>query len=158
MDRIWKEALQEGAVTGSVAAVVSAAALAFAGRRDAGSAAAPINAEGHWLWGDDALRADAASAKYTLSGYATHHLSNIFWATLYARLRGPRSRPRSLPRALAGGVATSAAAALIDYTLVPKRFTPGFENPLSPSSMVMVFGAIAAGLAAGALLLGRRPG
>jgi hypothetical protein len=155
MDRLWKQALQEGAVAGSVAAVVSAVALVVAGRRDAGSAAAAINAEGHWLWGDAALRADGASAKYTLSGYVTHHLSNVFWATLYARVWGHRPEAKAWPQALAGGIATSAAAALIDYSVVPRRLTPGFENRLSAPSMVGEFGAIAVGLTLGALVLGR---
>ena len=68
-------------------------------------------------------------------------------------MRGARKSPRTLPEALVGGLATSAAAAATDYTLVPKRLTPGFEHRLSRGSMVGVFAAIAGGIALGAMLL-----
>ena len=43
-------------MAGSCASVLSAAVLALAGQREAGSAAAPINAVSHWYWGDRAFR------------------------------------------------------------------------------------------------------
>ena len=85
--------------------------------------------------------------RHTLTGIVTHQLSTVFWATLYALVRGRRNAVRSVPQALLGGIATSAAAAAIDYTLVPRRLSPGFENRLSRSSMVGVFAAIAGGIA-----------
>lgn len=152
----WKQALREGAVTGTVACALSLAVMAAAGRRDAGSAAAPVNAVSHWLWGEDALREDHATVRHTLVGYLTHHLSAIFWAVLYARLWGHRPQAKSLPQAVAGGVATTAIASAIDYGLVPRRLQPGFEQRLSTPSTVAAFGAIAIGLALGALLLRER--
>ncbi len=81
----WKQALREGVVTGTVACVLSVAVLALAGRREAGSAVAPVNAVSHWLWGEDALHENHATVRHTLLGYLTHHLAAIFWAVLYAR-------------------------------------------------------------------------
>lgn len=147
----WSRALREGLAGGSLASLLSTGILAWAGRRAAGSAAAPVNAVSHWLWGDEALHENRATLRHTAVGYLTHHLSAVFWATLYARLRG--DPPRTLPEALAGGAATSAIAATIDYTLVPKRLTPGFEHRLSPMPMVATFAALATGIALGALLL-----
>ncbi|HVE52190.1 MAG TPA: hypothetical protein VNB23_02275 [Ramlibacter sp.] len=151
----WKDTLREGAVSGTLAGLLSAAVLLASGRRENGSAVAPVNAESHWLWGDESLRVDRATVRHTLAGFVTHQLSTVLWATLYALVRG-RRKPVDLPGALLGGIATSAAAAAIDYTLVPKRFTPGFENRLSTGSMVAVFGAIAAGVALGSLLMRER--
>ena len=149
----WRQALREGLVCGSLAALLSTATMAALARRAGGSAVAPLNAVSHWLWGDAALREDRASWATTGTAYVTHHLSAVFWATLYARLHGHRPEAKRWPQAVAGGLATSAAAAAIDYTLVPKRLTPGFENRLATRDTVAVFGSLAAGLALGALLL-----
>jgi len=48
----WKTALREGAVAGTVATFLSTALLAAIGQRENASAAAPVNAVSHWLWGD----------------------------------------------------------------------------------------------------------
>ena len=149
----WTRVLREGIVSGTAAGLLSAAVLAITGKRDAGSSVAAINAESHWLWGDESLREDRATLKHTLAGIVTHQLSTVFWATLHALLRPRQASMRSIPQAVVGGLATSVAAAAIDYTLVPKRVTPGFEHRLSKPSMVAVFAAIAAGVALGTLLV-----
>jgi hypothetical protein len=151
----WTLTLREGVVSGTLAGLASAVALAIAGQRDTGSPYAAINAESHWLWGDESLREDRPTLKHTLAGIVTHQLSTVFWATLYALVRGERRAVHRVPEALIGGIATSAAAAAIDYTLVPKRLTPGFEHRLSRGSMVGVFAAIAGGIVIGTLLQGR---
>lgn len=150
---LWKTAVREGAVAGTVASVLSTAVLATAGARQAGSAVAPTNAVSHWLWGEESLHAQRPSLRHTLTGYVTHHLASIFWATLYSRLYGHRENAKTVPQAVAGGIATSAVACLVDYQLVPKRLTPGFEHRLSTAAMVATFGALAAGFALGSLLV-----
>jgi hypothetical protein len=152
----WNRTLREGLVSGTLAGLFSAAMLLVGGKRDAGSALAPVNAESHWLWGDESLRADRPTWRHTLTGMVTHQLSTVFWATLYALVRGTRRAPRRLPEAVLGGLATSVAAAAIDYTLVPRRLSPGFEHRLSRGSMVAVFAAIAGGIALGSWLLRER--
>ena len=149
----WKKTLREGLVSGTLAGVFSAVALLVTGKRETGSAVAPVTAESHWLWGDESLQEDRATWRHTLTGIVTHQLSTVFWATLYALVRGKRQAVRNIPEALLGGIATSAAAAAIDYTLMPRRLTPGFEHRLSTPAMVGVFAALAGGIALGALLL-----
>jgi hypothetical protein len=145
--------LREAIVSGTLAGLFSAAVLAITGKRETGSPVAAINAESHWLWGDESLREDRLTLRHTLAGIVTHQLSTVFWATLFALVRSDRKAVHRVPEAILGGIATSAAAAAIDYTLVPKRLTPGFEHRLSNGSMVGVFAAIAAGLAVGTLLM-----
>lgn len=149
----WQATVKEGLVSGTLAGLFSAAVLLVSGKRETGSAVAPVNAESHWLWGDESLREDRATLRHTLTGIVTHQLSTVFWATLYALVRGDRKVVDTVPKALLGGIATSAAAAAIDYTLVPKRLSPGFENRISTGAMVAVFAAIAAGIALGSVLL-----
>ena len=149
----WQKTLREGFVSGTLAGLLSAGVLLFTGKRETGSAVAPVNAESHWLWGDESLREDRLTLRHTFTGLVTHQLSTVFWATLYALVRGRKNAVRTVPQALLGGIATSAVAAAFDYTLLPKRLTPGFEKRLSTGSMVAVFAAIAGGIAMGSLLL-----
>jgi hypothetical protein len=151
----WKIALREGAVAGTVASLFSTAVLATLGSRQAGSAVAPTNAVSHWLWGDESLQAQGPSLRHTLTGYVTHHLASIFWAALYSRVYGHRDEAKEAPNAIAGGIATSATAYVVDYYMVPKRLTPGYEHRISTGGMAATYGALAAGFALGALLLRR---
>lgn len=148
----WNHTLREGLISGTLAGVLSAAVLLVTGKRDTGSAVAAMNAESQWLWGDESLHEDRPTLRHTLTGIVTHQLSTVFWATLYALVRGDRKTVQRLPEAVIGGVVTSAAAAAVDYTLVPKRLRPGFEHRLSTGSMIGVFTAIAGGIAIGTLL------
>lgn len=156
----WTQALREGAVAGSAASLLSTAALAALGPRQAGSVPGPLNAASHWLWGDESLRADEVDLRHTLTGFVTHHLAAVFWASLYSLLHGHRVEAKTPVQAVAGGVATSAVAYAVDYHVVPKRLTPGWEHRMAPRSLAATYGSLAVGFALGALLLGaldRRP-
>jgi hypothetical protein len=151
----WLQALREGAVTGTTGSVLSTLALAVLGRKQAGSAAAPLNAVSHWLWDEEALRVDRPTWRHTLVGYLTQHAASVFWATLYARLFGHSPEAKRLPAAIAGGIATSAVAYVVDYTVTPKRLTPGYEHRLDGRGMFAVYAALAGGFALGAMALQR---
>lgn len=155
MSITWKQALREGIVSGSIASVLSAAYLTWAGRRR-GTPAAPMNAVSHWFFGDRALRADEPSLLYTLSGYLTHHGAAIFWAVLHARYYGARQETKKPLPAAAGAVAASGIACFVDYQLTPKRLTPGFEHRLGKPELFNVYACFAVGLAVGSLLMRRR--
>ncbi|MBI5275660.1 MAG: hypothetical protein HY854_04305 [Burkholderiales bacterium] len=151
----WKLVFREGLVAGSLGSLLSSLVLLACGRRDAGSAVAPVNAVSHWLWGRESLRTDRMDARHTLAGYATHHAASVFWASLHAAAAQGRPATRQAAVAVAGAAATSAIACLVDYRVVPKRLTPGFEHRISPAAMTGVYVALAVGLAAGALLARR---
>lgn len=144
----WNEALREGLVAGTLASILSTAVLAYAGRRETGHAAAPINAVSHWLWHPEALRANEATMRHTGVGLATHQVASVLWATLYAATR--ESLAPGSPPSVAGAVATSAVAAVVDFKMTPQRFTPGFEHRLSTSALVAVYAALALGTYLGA--------
>ena len=142
----WSRSLQRAAISGTVASVLSALTLAALGRLESGAALGPINAVSHWYWGRKAMRQDDASVKYTVPGYLTHHGASIFWADSIERLFDRRSR-RDPPTALATGATVAALAAAVDYTITPKRLTPGYEERLSIPSLVVVYAAFGVGLA-----------
>jgi hypothetical protein len=147
----WLTAGRQALVSGTLASFLSTAALALLGKAQAQSFVAPTNATSHWLWGDDAYNEYRPSLRHTGIGYVTHHASAVFWALLYERWLN-RNQHHSTGSIVRDAALTAGVAALIDYTVTPPRLRPGFEQHLSPLSLVGVFAAFAAGLAAGALL------
>jgi hypothetical protein len=153
--RSWIPTLREGLVAGTFASVLSAAALAAFGRRQAGSAAAPINAVSHWLWGDAALRTDRPTLRHTLVGVVVHEIAAVFWAVLHARAWGQRPEAKRPVPAVVGAAAATGIACFVDYQLTPKRLTPGFEHRLNRPAMAGVYACFALGLALGSIAAGR---
>jgi hypothetical protein len=147
----WEQALREGLVAGSVASLLSTVALALAGHRENGHAAAPVNAISHWFWDRQALRANWPSLRHTLAGYLVHHGASVFWGTLHARAWGCRPQAKQPGPALAGAAAAAAFAYFVDYQLTPQRLTPGFEHRLSSRAMLAVYACFALGLAIGSV-------
>jgi hypothetical protein len=152
----WNRALREGLLAGSVASLLSAAALAVAGRREDGHSAAPVNAIAHWFWGRSAFRENHASLRHTLAGYLVHHSASVFWATLHARAWGARPEAARAGPAAAGAAAAAAVACFVDYRLTPERLTPGFEHRLSSRALLGVYACFALGLALGSMAARRK--
>jgi hypothetical protein len=144
----WDQAARAALLSGSAASLLSSLALAWRGRREVHDAAAPLNGPSQWVWGTQAPYARGFSVRHTVVGYAIHHVASIFWALAYERCRPKAARPAS---AVAAAVAIAATASFVDYRLTPKRLEPGFDKRLSRSSLVLVYAAFAAGLAAATL-------
>jgi hypothetical protein len=151
----WSSSLQRGLVGGAASSIVSTAALALLGRAEGSTAYAPTNAVSHWIWGDEAAEHEGFSLKYTLTGYAIHHVSATFWSVLFEKLAGERLDRKDLRVTLAASAATSAIACFADYQLTPQRLKPGYEKHLSKKSLAGVYAAFAVGLALGAIVLRR---
>lgn len=151
----WKTAAQRGLISGAAASLLSTVALAVLGKTGAGSAFAPTNAVSHWIWGDEAARHDEPSLRYTVPGYAIHHVSATFWAVLYERFLGPRLDRKDPVTTVTGALATSAVACFTDYKLTPQRLEPGYEKRLSKPALAVVYAAFGLGLANGAMLCRR---
>lgn len=136
-------------VTGSVASVVSALALAVMAKAEGKAGVQPTNATSHWLHGDNAAGFHKADFAHTGIGYATHHASAVFWAAQFeAWLQA--NPPRSATALVGRAAGVSALAAAVDYVITPRRLTPGWEHVLSRPSMIGAFASLALGLAAGA--------
>jgi hypothetical protein len=143
------QACSRALVSGTIAALATASAAAFAGRRETGSYAAPLNATSHILWGETAAVRNRATLKYTGTGLLLTHAAAVFWAMLYEKLFGrSAAAPPSPVAALAGAALVSAGAYLTDYHLVPQRLTPGYERRVSGRALAGIFAALAIGLAA----------
>jgi hypothetical protein len=148
---LWARIGLSALVTGTVASVVSAAALALLAKAQGKGALQPVNATSHWLHGDQAGVRRGVDVAHTGVGYGTHHASAVFWALPFEAWLA--TQPNLTPGTLLRDAAVmSAIAAAVDYGAVPKRLTPGWELVLSKRSLLATFGALALGLAAGAAL------
>jgi hypothetical protein len=141
--------------TGSLAGLATTATLALLGRRQAGSSVAPINATSHVLWGDEAGTADAVDVKHTVPGVLINGGAGIFWALL-RELLSDRLPQRDRATAVATGAAVAGLAYLVDYHLIPRRLTPGWELRLPRGSVALGFVALGAALAIAGLVRNRR--
>ncbi len=152
--RIFKRAV----ISGTLSGLATATAASVQGKRETGSYYAPLNATSHIIWGDKAALQDTPSLKYTLTGFLLNHGSTIFWALFYEKLLGRRraerdrgeglSAPTPVAEPILYAATVTTAAYIIDYHLIPKRFTPGFEKRLSAKSLATIFVTLAIGLAA----------
>jgi hypothetical protein len=140
--------LTRAVLTSAAASAASAAALMLLGAREGRGALSPLNASSHWLYGDRAARREPSLAR-TGVGLLTHHAATLFWSVILEKALGPRKR--SVPELAVMGAVTSGLAAAVDYLLVPRRLSPGWELALTRKSMAGAFAAMAAGLTAGAL-------
>ncbi|CAB3803185.1 hypothetical protein [Paraburkholderia fynbosensis] len=142
-------------VSGSAAGCAAAVTAALRAPREGSTPYAPINAIAHCLWPRTAFAETGPSARFTLTGLAINQSAAVFWGIVYEMLlaRRRRAAPAHLKRAatIATAGATAALAYAVDYHVVPKRLTPGFEAHLSSRSMFYVYAALAAGLALVAL-------
>lgn len=134
--------------TGAVAAAATTAAVAVLGQLENGSALGPINAVSHMLWGDGA-NTEELDGSHTAMGAALNATAVTSWAGIHEALL-PREKP-TVAQALLAGAATSAVAYVVDYHVVPKRFTPGFEKKLSGKALFGMYAVLALALAVGSL-------
>ncbi|MGV3636147.1 MAG: hypothetical protein ACO1NQ_00745 [Flavobacteriales bacterium] len=141
--------IKDSLTTGAVASAATTAAIALLGHAEQDSAPGALNAVSHIVWGEEATRTDALDLRHTVVGTALNAAAVTGWAGVHERMLPPEP---SVSRALLTGAATAAIAYFIDYHVVPKRFTPGFEERLSGRAMLGVYTTLALSLAAGSLL------
>ena len=143
-------------VSGSIASLGSALALTALGKKELNKSAAPMNGPSQWIWGKHAPYMNEFSMRYTVIGYLIHHAASIFWALWHQVLCERIQVDDKKLHATATAVAITASAYAVDFHLIPKRLTPGFEHRLSKRSLILVYGVFALGLAAPALLESRQ--
>lgn len=140
-------------VSGTIASVVTAVGLAVLSRAEGKHPLAPFNASSHWLFGDNNIKLDGFNPQQTSIGLLTHHASAIFWALIY-EFGAVSLVPKGYREATAAP--TAVFAALLDYGLLPRRLTPGWELAVSKRSVSAGFLLLGLGLALGHSLMAAR--
>lgn len=151
----WKKFVTDSAVSGALASTTTALAAAARGKAEDGEPVAPVNSVSHILWGDKAANQTEPSLKYTMTGVLLNAAAVVGWAAVNHGIKRLTGAKGPIGDA-AAGLATTGLAYVTDYKVVPDRLTPGFELRLSNKSLGVVYGALAAGLVVGGLLLSRR--
>jgi hypothetical protein len=153
--RLAKSIAIDAIMSGTAASLASAAALMAGSRVRDGSWAGGLNGPSQWLWGESEAYTRQATMRHTAVGYAIHHSTSIFWALLYETIFGGSRKKKPAFQHCTEAVASAATAYVVDYHLTPPRLRPGFEKHVSPTGMVAVYAAFAAGLAITAILRDR---
>ncbi len=141
----WVMYAKRTLVTGCITSAAGLLALLVVSRCEAGSAVAALNGSSQILHGDAALRERRLRARFTLPALLIHHASAHWWAAVHEHPRLAASVRK--PAVRAGAVI--AFAALLDYGVLPRRLSPGYEGQLSRRGIALVFAALAGGLAIG---------
>jgi hypothetical protein len=147
-------ALASAIATGSFAGAATTLAVALCGLRETGSGIAPINATSHVLWGDEAGGTDAIDAKHTATGLLINTGAGVFWALVQELLLARLQRPDRAAR-VASGAAVAGLAYVVDYHLIPRRLTPGWELRVSRRSVALGFVTLGVSLAVAAYVRAR---
>jgi hypothetical protein len=148
-----KDLVQRILVSGTAAGIASAAAAALFSRSENRHAARPLNAVAHIYDGGRPKAKDGPGGRNTAVGLGLHMAASLWWGTFFEGFFGPSAR-RGPAGAVAAASTIAAAAYVVDYHVVGKRFQPGFEKFLSSRAMLGVYAALAAGFVA-AVQLGR---
>lgn len=137
--------------TGVAAALGTSAAVAACGQWERGDPIGPLNAVSHIAWGEEAFGTNEVDIKHTLAGLGLNAAAVMSWAVIHELLVGEQADRGNVVSCLIGGFAVSALAYVTDYYIVPRRFTPGFEEKLSGGSLCLIYNALALSLALGSL-------
>jgi len=127
--------IQRGLIDGIALSITTSAALLTASRIECGSSWAAINPICHITDGDERSFGDEFDARDSLLGLGISSSVMCAWGVLHAVF----FRKVKWPESLAAGGITAAGAYLIDYYLVPRRFTPGIEKKLSPRAILAAY-------------------
>jgi len=126
------------------------AMLILAARAEGKPLARPFNATSHWFHGQGAGRLDAADLRHTGVGLATNQAAAMFWGSLFGLYLSSCPRHGN-GRIMRDAAMMGAIASVVDYGLMPKRLTPGWELALGKTSVGLSMVAMAVGLGLGGM-------
>jgi hypothetical protein len=133
--------LLDGLKTGVALAATTTAAIMFFSKREKGSHWAGVNAIAHVANGGGRT-SRTFSPSQTPIGLAVHSASMIAWGLVYRAALSLVNARGVVPASIA-----TLAIGFVDYELLPRRFSPGFERIVGPLGVGATFAALGATLA-----------
>lgn len=149
-----KSVILQTSLSGTVSGLLMAVVIATASRIRTGRGSLGINAVSHIIWGPTAGKQPHLSLRHTLPGVLLNQVACLFWALCYEATL-PSQRPAVPARRIVHAVAVSWLAYVVDYHVVPKRFTPGFEWVFTRAWFPVLYAGLAGSLWAGGLVSAR---
>lgn len=132
------QSISRGLKTGLFLAAATNATIMLASDEENGSPWAAVNAIAHIVDGDDKEQPREFSSRESLLGIGINGTAMAAWGVLYeGALLVTNTKSSPLTAVLA-----AASAYVIDYKIVPKRFTPGIENRLSAPALGLSYAAM----------------
>lgn len=132
------------------AALGSVAAISLLAKAEEKPALAPVNASSHWLCGDEEASNSGFAPGPTSVGTATNLGAGMMWGGLLgAHLQRKHRKRHEIVR---DGIVMGAIASLLDYGLLPRRLSPGWELALSARAVVLGMAGMTGGAILGGLL------
>lgn len=107
-----------------------------------GQSAPGLNAISHILWGEKAARQPTWTLRHTATGLLLNQMACLFWTGCFEVL-SRRHRSHRVMSSAADATTIAIVAYVVDYHVIPKRLTPGFE--FLPVLYVELAGALFAG-------------
>ncbi len=147
-----KTIIGNGLKTGLALAAATNAAIMLASDRELGAPWAAINAICHAVDGDEVTQPSEWSPRESLLGVFINGTAMALWGVLYEGTLAV-TKTKSNP---VTGLLGAALSYVIDYKLVPKRFTPGIEKKLSGPSVLAAYLALGVALSLSGLWNGKR--
>ncbi len=138
-----KRIIGRGLKTGFVLAATTTATIMLASDKENGSPWSAVNSVAHVVDGDDVVQPTEFSPRESWLGIAVNGTAMCAWGVLYEGALQVTGAKSTVLTALLG----TAASYVIDYKVVPKQYTPGIENRLSPQSVGLAYAALGVTLA-----------
>lgn len=113
---------------------------------------APVQAISHIAFGEQAYLTNRLNLTFASVGFLLNAFAMVGWSVVAELiLRGLKVTPSSVLGTFAIGFCISALAYWVDFKVVPKRFTPGFEHVLSRRALYLVYWILAISIGMGSL-------
>lgn len=111
----------------------------------------PANAISHMVYGDDAFSEEPRPRLWG-TGLLLNGAAMIAWSCIAELMFFVfRTSPGEIVSSATISIVTTLLAMIVDFHVVPKRFTPGFERVLSRSALYATYATLALGFFLAAL-------
>ena len=140
--------LRQSCLTGTASGLLMSVVVGMVSRLTIGRSAPGLNAISHIVWGEKAVRQPMWTLRYTATGLLLNQVACLFWAGCYEAL-WRRHRSHRVMSSAADAVTIALLAYVVDYHMIPKRFTPGFEFVFPKKLFAVLYLGLAGALFAG---------
>ncbi len=112
----------------------------------------PVQAISHIVFGKQAYEIENRNLTFMFVGFALNVFAMLMWSGVAElALHAFGMPPRSVSIALLVASGVTVTAYFVDFHIVPKRFTPGFEHVLDKRALLVVYALLGVSLFCGAM-------